>query len=158
MKASTLALAVALIVVASAGLLIFYQYTILEARYQTLLRQLDTLTQTVNILLDYGDGRRIWYNGTLIPVGWSLYNATRSIADVTATYYPEFDAYFVEAINGVGLNKPADRANWYWIIWVWRDGGWRLMEVGADKYTMADGDTVAWVYQDTSSWPPNPPS
>ena len=157
MRASTLALTVALVVVASAGLLGFYQYTVLERQYRTLLDQVESLTVRVNILIDYGDGRRIWFNDTLIPVGWSLYNATRMIADVKATYYPEYDSHLVEAINGVGLDKPAGKSSWYWIIWVWDNGGWRLLEVGSDKHILRDGDTVAWVFEDTSQWPPAPP-
>ncbi|MEM3096123.1 MAG: DUF4430 domain-containing protein [Nitrososphaerota archaeon] len=158
MRAVTIALSIALIVAASASLLFFYQYTLLEARYSTLLQQVGSLTHTVNILLDYGDGRRVWYNGTLIPIGWSLYNATRRVAEVAATYYPEYDSYFVEGINGVGLSKPTEKASWYWIIWVWDNGGWRLLEVGADKYVPKAGDTFAWVFEDTSNWPPRPPT
>ncbi|MEM4417262.1 MAG: hypothetical protein QXD32_04300, partial [Nitrososphaerota archaeon] len=63
-----------------------------------------------------------------------------------------------EGINGVGLSKPTEKASWYWIIWVWDNGGWRLLEVGADKYVPKAGDTFAWVFEDTSNWPPRPPT
>ncbi len=160
MRRITLSLVLLLIVVGAIASYTFYQYTILEARYTSLLKEVEGLTYRVNILIDYGDGRRVWYNNTLVPIGWSFYNATLKIARVKATYYPQYDSYFVDAINGVGENKPPEKASWYWIAWWWdkETRTVKLFEVGSDKYLLKKDDVVAWVFEDTSTWPPKPPS
>ncbi len=160
MKRITLLLVISLIVVGTVASYIFYQYSILEARYALLLKEVEGLTYRVNILIDYGNGTRVWYNSTLVPIGWSLYNATLKIAKVKATYFPQYDAYFVDSINGVGENKPPEKASWYWMIWLWdkENLAWKLSEVSSDKYLLKKDDIVAWVFQDTSIWPPKPPS
>lgn len=106
----------------------------------------------INLLLDYGNGTRRWYNSTLVPLGSSLLNATAQVASVNYTS----GAYgaFVNSINGLSNDKSRSM---YWIYWVFRDGKWVLGEVAADRFKLKDGDVVAWFYENCSKWPPEPP-
>jgi len=114
--------------------------------YEDTLKELEKYSKYmfVNILIDYGNGTQEWYNKTLVPRGSSLLDATRIIAEV------DYDKYswgvFVTAING----KSGDENHgWLWYIWNSTSLQWDFGPVGADAYTLQDGDTVSWVY---SSW------
>ncbi|MGB9631243.1 MAG: DUF4430 domain-containing protein [Candidatus Methanodesulfokora sp.] len=106
----------------------------------------------INLLLDYGNGTRRWYNGTIVPLGSSLLNATMQVASVNYT----LGAYgaFVNSINGVSNDKSKSM---YWMYWVFRNGKWVLGEVSADNFKLKEGDIVAWFYENCSKWPPEPP-
>jgi len=160
MRRTTLLLLVIIVILGVGMSITIYQYIMLETRYNSLLKEVEGVTVRVNILIDYGDGRRVWHNNTITPVGWSLLNVTSKIAKVTATYYPQYDSYFIDAIDDVGLNKPKEKESWFWMIWIWDPSSreWKISEVAADDLVMKNDDIVAWVFQDTSSWPPKPPS
>ena len=106
----------------------------------------------VSILIEYGNGSKLWYNDTLIPIGFTVLNATMSVAKVKYTI-GNYGA-FVTSINGVENNK---EKNLYWIYWVWKDGKWVPGSVASDKYVLQDGEMFAWTYSNTASWPPPPP-
>jgi hypothetical protein len=106
----------------------------------------------VNLLIDYGNGTRRWHNGTLVPLGSSLLNATMQVASVNYTL-GTYGA-FVNSINGINNDKSRSM---YWMYWVFREGKWVLGEVSADNFRLKDGDIVAWFYENCSKWPPEPP-
>jgi len=160
MRISTALLMAGLVVLASASSYLYYQVTVLQEAYSRLRSEIEGATYIVDLMVDYGNGTKTWYNGTIIGAGWSLYNLTTHLLPVRATYNKEFDAFFVEAISGVGLEKPASQKTWYWIAWRWdeTDRRWIPLEVGSNLHVLRNGEVAAWVYQDTSSWPPEPPS
>lgn len=99
---------------------------------------LDDYTVTVNIKLDYGDGTVEWYNDTLLSLGESLLNATLRVVDVK---YQESDyGAFILTINEVGEDLNS------WWLWSYYDDGWQSGMVGADQWTLHDGDIVSWTY------------
>jgi hypothetical protein len=101
-------------------------------------------------LLDF-NGRRTWYNNTVIPIGWNAYNVTIHLAGVrlNSTYYASFREHFIQSINGVGTNHSGIWANYYWFLWTYDQShrAWAKASVGPDLYSMKDGDLIAWVYQ-----------
>jgi len=124
------------------------------ARCQEMLGRYEELVIHVNILIDFGNGTMVWFNDTLAPIGASLLNATMAIIDVEYVI-GEYGA-FITSIGGVENNQDK---NLYWIYWVWDEskGEWVLGPVAADQYIVSDGETLAWSYSDTSTWPPSPP-
>lgn len=104
---------------------------------------LEKLTMKVNILIDYGNGTQVWYNGTSVPRETNVLMATKVIAVVKGTEYPGMGT-FVESINGV---RNEGNKYWMWYIWNLNKGEWELGPVASDKYILHEGDTIMWRYE-----------
>ena len=96
----------------------------------------------VNICIDYGNGTLVWHNNTIVPVGCTLLNATKIVAEVTATQYDW--GYSVDAINGVHSNSTHF---WIWYHWDNETKDWKYGEVASDQYVLSDEETVRWRYE-----------
>ncbi|MGQ9759577.1 MAG: DUF4430 domain-containing protein [Candidatus Methanomethylicaceae archaeon] len=94
----------------------------------------------VNIAINYGNGTTVWYNGTYIPIGWSLFNATEKICKIKFTVFPSLGIW-INSINGVS-EDPA--SNKYWIWHLWTSNAWSMGPVGADQYFLKNGDILKW--------------
>ncbi|MHA2067647.1 MAG: hypothetical protein ACXABY_25060 [Candidatus Thorarchaeota archaeon] len=122
-------------------------------RYTNLASKIDEISNQVNTLVDYGNGTRLWYNSTLVPLGSSLLNATAMITDQAVEYGGEDLGVFVTGIGGVGtLNE---KTNHYWLWWRFdqSSGEWLIGNQGANQYIPVDGDVLAWLYEDTLKYP-----
>ncbi len=110
--------------------------------YERAAADLKRLTMPVNILIDYGNGTRVWYNNTLVPRESTLLKATEIIAEVDYII-GEYGA-FVTHINGVG-----GESNRYWIWYIWNstENNWSWGPVACDRYILREEDTVAWKYE-----------
>lgn len=115
-----------------------YKYNTLEKDYQTVLQELDDFTALVNIKVDYGNGTIAWYNNTRIQTGSSLLNATGLAANIE--YQTSDFGSFITSVNGVQQDSTH-----FW-IWNYYDGAWEMGPVGADQYSLHDGDVVGWTY------------
>lgn len=134
-----------------------------KERYEAVLEQLEIFTVTVNILIDYGNGTRVWFNDTRVSAGATVFDATRKVADVDyMSYsgpewvgYPNNTAYLVTAINGVVNNETHAWFWWYWSVEV----GWVFPPYGANHVnaTVVDGGVYAWTFRSWVVWPPPPP-
>ncbi len=107
---------------------------------------LNSSTIKISLCIDYGNGTKEWFNGT-VPKGYSLLNATDLIAEVKYTYWPAYKASFVDAINGVS-NKPP--YFWMWYYWDAQENMWKLGSISADGYKLKPGDIVMWRYEKPS--------
>jgi hypothetical protein len=112
-------------------------------------------TVTLNIGINYGTGAIEWHNGTVVPSGEFLLNATMRIATVEFTNFPGFSGpglpgAFVTGINGVSQN-PA--ANLYWTFWVYnsQSGRYEMTQVGAGSYALTFDQTIQWYYENAGS-------
>jgi hypothetical protein len=109
--------------------------------YETVLRDIEALTILVDIKLDYGNNTITWFNDTRLPLGSSLLNATKIIAEVDIT---ETDfGVFIESINGVGGGN--DKF-WIWNYYDSNSGEWTYGPVGADQWILHEKDKVSWSY------------
>lgn len=130
--------------------------------YLKTLENLEAVSYEVDVLVNYGEGRLEWFNDTRVPIGWNFYNVTFFISrgNIDAMYFPQFGAHLVNAIKGVGLNKPQAQKDWYWIAWQWDEEkkSWKPIEVGADLFAVQNKQVLAWYFEDTSTWPPKPPT
>ncbi len=123
----------------------------LDKERQQLAEELDEIGVEINLLIDFGNGTRLWFNNTILPYGSSLLNAT--LVKAQPVKYTVSDmGVFVDEIMGVPNSHP-----WYWLWWRFEDNQWVMGETAADAAKLKDGGIYAWKYSDTSKWPPEPP-
>lgn len=156
-KLLSLALVGMLLPLGMSSLLLYSQLTVMEEKYRSTVKSLADLSYSVDLLINYGNGTKVWHNDSRVPLEYNLYNATVLITGgkVKATYYPQYQTHFVNSIDGVGESKDPGRSSWAWITWYYNDalGRWESYDVGADMVTLKNRERVAWHYQDTSKYP-----
>ncbi len=109
-------------------------------------KKASSITYSVNLRLDFGNGTKRWYNGTAIQPGWNAYIVTLLAMNgkVQATWYPSYGEHFVTAIGGV-QNNP--RASQGWLLWTWNSTArWKQTSVGPDLLPMYNGSVFAWTF------------
>ena len=129
------------------------EYLEMVARYESekqnlteLLEKYGSCIMRVNICIDYKEwnGTVVWYNETIVPLGYNLLQATKTVAVVNSTYWPAYQASFVDAINDV---KNHDAYSWMWHRWDYEKKVWEYGPVGADRYQLTNNETVMWRYE-----------
>ncbi|MEM1557022.1 MAG: hypothetical protein QXR44_00775 [Thermoproteota archaeon] len=125
-----------------------------EKAYSELLKSIEGITNSVNILIKYDNGTKTWFNNTRIPVGWSLFNATIHLTNGRVDYQTYPFGVFIMGINGASSH---DAYYWIWYRWNPVEKDWVMGETGCESYFLKDGDVLAWYLVDTSSWPPGKP-
>ncbi len=125
----------------------YYQYSDLIAR-------LEKSKATINLGIDYGNGTRVWYNGTR---GLTLYDAMVDAGwNIDGTSYGVMGMY-IKALNGLEESVSDYR---YWGWWSWTDYGWAHGGAACDKYVVSPGETILWYYSptDPTTFEMSPPS
>jgi len=109
----------------------------------------------VDVLLDYGNSTRVWYENVEVLGFASVLKATKAVASVEYSLWGT-DA-FVDAINNIWNNYSAYI---FWIYWYWNHSAkcWEMGFAACNMHLLASGDIVAWYYEDCTVWPPEPPS
>jgi len=108
------------------------------------LKPVSSSVYTPNILIDFGNGTRHWYNSTRVQPGWNLYIATVLITNgnLQSTWYPQYQEHFVSGISGVTNSKTM-----FWFLWTYnKTASWQVAQVGADELPVYNGSTFAWTY------------
>lgn len=128
----------------------YYKFT----TYREVLEGLKGKLIQVSLLIDYGNGTKVWHNNTLTFLGSSLFNLTSDLS--TVSYSTGEYGVFVDSIGGLPNDPNASK---YWIFWIWdpEKGEWTVGEVSSDRQMLVDRGVYAWKYCDTSKWPPEPP-
>lgn len=119
------------------------QLSQLWARYLAL-KPASSSLYAADILVDFGNGSRIWYNDTLVQPGWNMYTETVVLThgDLQAVWYPQYGEHFVSAIDGVSNSQTL-----YWFLWTYNaTASWQPASVGADELPVYNGSTFAWTY------------
>jgi hypothetical protein len=144
---------IALLVLSSGTAAYFYLDSVdSNRRYRSLLSELEGVAVEINLLIDYGNGSLAWHNKTLLPIGTSLLNATLK-ASGSVEYVGSDMGVFVNGIDGVGTKVVKKGHYWLWWRFDKAQGAWMLGETSADHYTLQRGDTLAWLYEDTTTYP-----
>ncbi len=96
-----------------------------------------------NMLVDFGNGTKIWYNGTSFQPGWNLYQATLVLTGgrMDSTWYPQYGEHYIYGIFGVE-NTQSD----FWFLWSYSSSGWNTTQVGADDIQVTNGTSYAWTF------------
>lgn len=114
----------------------------------------------VNLLIDFGNGTRLWFNNTSVPISDNFYTVTGQ--DVHGNLGAEWYGYplcahFVHEILGRGCNDQAGSCRSYWSLWIWNTGKdcWKYSAAGADLVTVSSNSMVAWYFtnSDPDSFP-----
>ena len=145
------------IIASSFSVYYYVMYNGAIEQYQQALSSLRSSTYKVDIMIKFANGTQIWRNSTIIPIGWSLFNATMRATngDMNYTFYSFAPTTpYVITIFGV---RAQGVHSWFWWAWNATERDWQLGEVGANAYILKDGDVVAWYLADTSTWPPTKP-
>jgi len=113
----------------------------------------DAVSVTVDVLIDYGNGTKVWYHGVTLAGGVTVFDATVTVADVNYTDWGSW-GIFIDAINGEWNSYP-----YYWMWWYWdfTESRWISGPVASNFYVLNDGDIIAWYYEDISVGPLLPP-
>jgi hypothetical protein len=100
-----------------------------------------SLVYSVNLLLDFGNGTRRWYNDTSVQPGWNGYVATLVFlkGNVQAVWYPQYGEHFVTSVDGVSGTSVES-----WFFWDYSVGKWTLAPTGADGLLVYNGTSIAW--------------
>lgn len=136
------------LVLTSYGILYFSQQaSTLQSENHYLRSRLGSVSDTVNLGIDFGNGTRLWFNDTYVPVGSSVFNAT-SIATggrLTSQVYT-FDNVSETFVTGIlGLSGTSSS---YW-LWYYLDSSshqWAEAAVGSDLFLAVQGGTYLWNY------------
>jgi len=94
----------------------------------------------VSVTINYGNGTSVTHEKVRLFYNTTALDALMAVAKVSVTYWPSFDAVFVDAINGVA--NDLDKSN-YWMYYV----NGEIAPVSADKYILHNGDHVEWKYE-----------
>ena len=139
------------------GLSLYSDLSSSEKRYDDVIESLDKISFSTDFMINYGNGSKIWYNNTRLPLGIDLYNATLIICsgNVNSTYYPEYKSHFITSIDGVGVFDDPEKMYWSWIAWYYDGvlGKWISYDVSSDMVYPNDGDILSWYFEDTSNYP-----
>ena len=140
---TTLVLVCALIMVSYTTIYYYNEYQKYQSLYGDTLEELKRFRNYifVNILIDYGNGTKEWHNETLVPLGATLFDATRIISEPNYTKYSF--GVFITSINGVGGDP---NHYWLWFIWNSTSKSWEPGPVGCDSHILSEGETLSWVY------------
>ena len=119
--------------------------TALMGKVRSLRGVLEEKIVVVDILIDYGNGTRVWYNDTEVLAGSTLLEATMKVARVEGetTKY----GFYVKAINGVWERKISSKEGYAWMWYYWEDGEWVMGPTACDAQEVVDGGVYMWRYE-----------
>jgi len=123
-------------------------------QYSDLRARLGRATASINLGIDYGNGTRVWFNGT---EGLTLYDAMLEAKwKVESISYGVMGLY-VTSINGLEESTSESK---YWGWWTWTEYGWAHGASACDKYVVSPGETILWYYSymDPTTFQMTPPS
>jgi hypothetical protein len=112
-------------------------------QFSDISKVLQNVSVKVSILIDYGNGTLEWHNGTVLPAGITLLNATRAVANVKMD--PEY-ASIVDSINNVENNQ---QTNQYWTVYYWDINAkeWKEVLQSISTLILQQGEMIEWLYQ-----------
>ena len=121
-----------------------------------------TANMNVTLLIDFGNGTKLWFNDTKVARTDNFYTVTyndvRGNLEAVWNGYP-INAHLVYKIMGYGCGSTSPGCNGYWSLWVWNAsiGCWSYSEVGADLVSVQGVTMVAWYFADNDphSFPGN---
>jgi hypothetical protein len=122
----------------------------LKTQLDTLVKEVESITLRVSLLVKYDNGTKTWFNNTVVPVGWTLLNLTAYDLKGMIDYEVYTFGVSITGINGVSQHE-----TYYWIWYKWNPEAqdWTPGETGPDTYLLKDGDILAWYLADVSKYP-----
>ena len=107
-------------------------------------------SEMVSVLLNFGNGTRVWYNDTTVPSNYDFYNVTYQVTNgnVVADWDDLQKSEFVFEIMGYGCHRDQYFCGGYWSLWVWNqdNGCWNYSIVGISSLKVSQFRMIAWVF------------
>ncbi len=122
----------------------------LKTQLDTLMKEVESVTLRVSLLLKYDNNTKQWFNNTVVPVGWTLFNLTVYDLKGNVNYETYSFGIAVTSINGVSQHESY---YWLWYRWDAEKRDWVPGETGPDACLLKNGDVLAWYLADTSKYP-----
>jgi hypothetical protein len=152
----TFALLVGTIAVVNTSLPIYQQASSqlsqLWSKYLSL-KPASSSVYAADILVDFGNGTRLWHNDTRVQPGWNMYVETvvLSHGDLQAQWYPDYQEHLVTGIDGISNSQTMS-----WFLWTYNEtASWQTAQVGADLLPIYNGSVFAWTFcGETASYAP----
>jgi hypothetical protein len=117
---------------------------------------LEGISLKTKILLGYGNGTKVWYNNTVLPLGSTAFTAIYYVADdINYTDYGGDLGILVVSLNGVTNNSTHGWFYWYLDP---EYSTWILPAYSCAKHILHRGDAIAFTYASYMEWPPSPPT
>jgi hypothetical protein len=119
------------------------QLSALWQKYVTL-KPASTSLYKNDVLFDFGNGTRVWYNDTAIQPGWNFYveSVILTKGGLAAQWYPQYGEHLVTGIQGV-MNTQTK----YWFLWTYSAASsWQPAQAGADQLIALNGSIYAWTF------------
>jgi hypothetical protein len=115
---------------------------------------MNSVSLRVNVLVNYGDGARTWFNTTALPVGTATFTALQLVtSNVNYTNYGGTIGILVTSINGL-VNNSTD--GWFYYAKPAEASAWTQPLYSCAQYILHKGDTIAFAYQSDNPWPTSP--
>jgi len=99
---------------------------------------------TTNVLVEFGNGTKVWHNDTDVQPGWNAYTLTVLVTrgDMQAQWYPQYQEHLILGLQGV-----SETATKSWFLWTFNSTAlWQSPSVGADDLLVYQGSVFAWMY------------
>ncbi|MEM2929674.1 MAG: hypothetical protein QW797_02295 [Thermoproteota archaeon] len=122
----------------------------LKAQLDTLMKEVESVTLRASLLVKYDNGTKQWFNNTIVPVGWTLFNLTAYNLKGNVNYTTYSFGAVITGINGVSQHESY---YWLWYRWDLEKRDWVPGETGPDACLLRNGDVLAWYLADTSKYP-----
>ena len=105
----------------------------------------------VNVVVDFGNGTRIFSNDTETIISATLFNVTKQAFNVG--YNVTDSGIEVTAINGV--EKTGGAGGYGWTYWIWNstESSWSIVWESAAVHEVANEETYMWYYQNSFNSP-----
>ncbi len=113
-----------------------------------ILSSINSKTISVNLLIDYGNGTRKWFNNTITNRNSTLFSLLLSVAKVN--YTTGKYGVFIRSLNGVA-NKVTGSSSgrfWMWYYYDKKNKKWVSGPVAVDKWPLKNGDILKMVYRE----------
>jgi hypothetical protein len=134
--------------VAASGFAGYYytQYTNVKKAFE----ESESLIIKIDVLMDYGNGTKIWHNQTMLVAGSTVFDALLTITNDVQFQTSAFGV-FVTSINGVeNVAEGTTGFAWLWYYWDTEKSEWTSGPVGADQYVLNPDGVIAWRYESYS--------
>jgi len=115
---------------------------------RSILSSISSKTVSVNLLIDYGNGTKRWFNNTITSRNSTFFSLLLSVAQVN--YTSGKYGVFINSINGVTNRVTGSSSGrfWMWYYYNKKDKKWVPGPVAVDKWPLKDGDVLKMVYQE----------
>ena len=116
--------------------------------YRDILYSFGSKTISVNLLIDYGNGTKAWFNNTIVPRNSTLF--TLLLTTVKINYTTGKYGVFIKSVNNVS-NKVTSSSSgrfWMWYYYDKKNHKWVSGPVAVDKWPLKNGDILKIVYKE----------